>query len=299
MYIGIDIGGSKINSVLVKNNRVVKKRKTLIESKKSKITIVAQIYNCINFLLEDISKKQVKGIGIGVPSPVDFKNQKILNPPNLVGLTNTHLAKQVEKEFKIKTVLDNDSNCFVLAESILGGGKNQQIIAGLTIGTGIGGGVVINKEVFRGKNGSAAEFGHIKIPNKNRKCTCGSFGCLEAYVSAKGMVETAGDVGLRTPTKSKEITQLAKNGNNKAIKAYKITGKYLGLGLSDIVNILNPDILIIGGGISNAGNLLLAPARNTMKENIVSLLAKNTKVIKARLGENAGAIGATLLVKHI
>ncbi len=299
MYIGIDIGGSKINSVLVKKNKVIKQRKVLIKPKSNKKILIAQVFDCLDYLLSNVNKKQVKGIGLGVPGLIDFKNQKILNLPNLTDLKNVYLGKLIQKKFKIKTMLDNDSNCFSLAEAILGAGKSKNIVIGVTLGTGIGGGIIINKKIFHGSIGSAGEFGHIKITElkNSRRCSCKARGCLEAYVSTKGILKTAQELGLRGAT-PKKISDLAKNGNKKALKVYRISGKYLGIALSDLVNILNPDIIVVGGGISNVGELILRTARITMRQNIFSSKAKNTKILKSKLNKNAGAIGAGLILQY-
>ena len=235
MYIGLDIGGSKINSVLVKNRKVVKSRKVKTKSKSNRKILIAQIFDCIEYLMED----KIKGIGIGAPRPI-----------NVTALKNISLAKVVQKKFGIKTKVDNDANCFGLAEAILGAGKGFKILAGLTLGTGVGGAIIINKKIFHGASGRAGEFGHMIIEKDGRKCNCGNKGCLEAYISAN------------ISTKEKE--------------------KYLKIGVANIIEILDPDIIVIGGGLAN----------------IIALpLIKNTKVVRAKLGEDAGAIGAALLFK--
>ena len=235
MYIGLDIGGSKINSVLVKNRKVVKSRKVKTKSKSNKKVLVTQIFDCIEYLMGD----KIKGIGIGAPEPT-----------NVTALKNIDLAKMVHDKFGIKTKIDNDANCFGLAEAVLGAGKGFKILAGLTLGTGVGGAIIINKKIFHGVNGKAAEFGHMIIKKDGRKCNCGKRGCLEAYISAN------------ISTKEKE--------------------EYLEIGVVNIIKILDPDIIVIGGGLAN----------------IIALpLTKNTKIVKAKFNEDAGAIGAALLFK--
>ncbi|MCK4860173.1 MAG: ROK family protein, partial [Candidatus Omnitrophica bacterium] len=187
-----------------------------------------------------------------------------------------------------------DVNCFGIAERLLGAGKGKQNIIGLTLGTGLGGCLILKGKLFYGSQGSAGEIGHMIIKKGGWKCSCGNNGCLEAYVSTKGTMRVAKEIGCKgtIPT---EIMNLAKKGDKKAIRVYQIIGEYLGIGLANLVNMLNPDIIIIGGGIANAGKFIFNPARKTMKENVLSPLAKNTKVVKAKLGEDAGAIGAALL----
>ncbi len=292
MHTGIDIGGHKINGVLMDGNKIVKKQRVLTKSRTNKKIILEQIFDCIENLIKD-NKKKIQSIGIGVPSSVDLEKQKILGAPNVPALKKLFLAKIVQEKFKIKTRIENDANCFGLAEAIFGAGKKKKIIAGLTLGTGVGGFVIIHKKIFRGKSSRATEFGHINIASprlvrlgRSRQCTCGRKGCLEAYVSARGIMETAHEVGLEGINNSKEITDLAKKGVKKAIDVYRITGDYLGTGLEKIIKKFKPEIIIIGGGISGAGEFILNSAKKVIK---------NIKTVKTELGEDAGAIGAALL----
>lgn len=257
MTIGIDIGGINIKGVLLKGNRVIAKIKVSTKSKTNKKIILGRVFECIEDLLK---KGKVNKIGIGVAGPIDFKEKKVLNPPNVTGLKNVYLVKEVQNKFKIRTILDNDANCFALAETLLGAGKGKSLVVGLTLGTGIGGGIVMNKKLLYGADGSAGEIGHMIIKTDGRKCSCGNKGCLEV--------------------------------------SFKKDKKYLGIGLANIVNILNPDIIVIGGGVSNLGEKLLKPARKEMKKRILSPLAKNTPVVRTKLGEFSGAIGAALLRQY-
>jgi len=296
MYIGLDIGGYKINGVLMQNNKIIRKRRAATKSTSNKKIIIAQIFDCVEHLIKDLDKSKIRGIGIGAPGPIDLKRGVVLSPPNVKALSGLPLADLVQKKFKTKVILDNDVNCFGIAEGILGAGKGKQNIIGLTLGTGVGGCLILRGRLFHGRDGSASEIGHMIIKKDGWKCSCGNEGCLEIYVSARGIIRIAKEIGCRgaTPT---EIMELAKKGNKKAIKVYQVLGEYLGVGLANLVNILNPDIIIIGGGIANAKELLFNPARKVMRKNILSPLAKNTKVVRAKLGEDAGAIGAALLLK--
>jgi len=298
MTIGIDIGGTNIKGVLLSNNKVVAKVRILTKSKSNKKILVNQIFECVNKLIKN--RKGVKKIGIGVAGPVDFKNQRVLNPANVTALKGLYLGRLIKEKFTpylgkgMGAVIDNDVHALVLAEAILGAGKNKNLIAGLGLGTGVGGGIVINKKILYGAGGTAGEIGHTTIEDNGRKCTCGARGCLEAYISERGIRETAKEVfGRKIDTIS--LFKMAKKGDKKAIKVWKIAGQYLGIGLANIVDELNPDIIVIGGGIAGAGEFLLGPTKEQMKKNILSPLAKNTKVVRAGLGDYAGAIGAALL----
>ena len=302
MNIGIDIGGTNIKGVLMSGKKVIAKTKILTKSKSNKKILIAQIFECIESMRKacylDLGQgahtNKIKGIGIGVAGPIDFENQKILNPPNVVGLKNLELGKIIQEKFKIKTLIDNDVHCMVLAETLLGAGKGKKMVVGLGLGTGVGGGIVIEGKIVYGKSGTAGEIGHTTIDRFGRKCNCGQRGCLETYINEKGIRKTAKEIFNRE-IDTITLFEMAKKGNKKAIKVWEITGKYLGIGLANLVDILNPDIIIVGGGIANAGEFLLVSARKEMRKNILSPLAKDIKLVRARLGEFAGAIGAGLL----
>jgi len=292
MTIGIDVGGTNIKGVLLNNNKTFKKVRFKINSKSNKNLIIAQIFEVIETLKK--RQKKINKIGIGVAGPVDFKNQKVLNPPNIPGLKNIYLGKIIKKKFGVKTVIDNDVHCLVLAETILGAAKGKKSVVGLALGTGVGGGIILNGKIIHGAKGTAGELGHMTIKKGGWKCKCGSRGCLEAYICERGQEKTAKEI-LGKSMSSIALQKSAEKGNKKALKAWDIIGENLGIGLANIVDTLNPEIIIIGGGLAWAGDLLLRPAKETMGENALSPLAKKTKVVRAKLGKFAGAIGAALL----
>jgi len=287
--LGVDIGRTKINFVLLKNWRVIKRQKVF--TPKSKKRIIKTIEGNIKKLIINIPKRDILGIGLGVPGPLNKKGDLVLNPPNLKSLRNCPLAKIIEKDLKLKTRMENDVNCFTLAEAILGAGKNQEIVVGVTLGSGIGGGIVIRKKIFRGAFGSAGEVGHMTIKSDGFKCSCGNQGCFEEYASEKFFKRKSKLLPL-------EIEKKAKQGDKKAQKIYREFGQNLGLGLTNIVNILDPDIIVIGGSIAKAGSLILSPAKKEVKKRVLSPQSKKfVKIRVAKLGEFSGAIGAALLLK--
>ena len=273
--------------------KVIAKIKTGTKSKNDRNVLLAQIFNCINNLRKG---RKLEKIGIGVAGPVDFKKQMILNPPNLPALKNLRLGKIIAEKFKTKAVIEHDVNCFVLAEAILGAGRNYKSVFGITMGTGVGGGLVIDKKIYRGGYSSAGEIGHTTIEKNGRQCRCGNRGCLEAYINDRGIKETAQEIFKKRIDKMRTFDDLAKKKDRRAIKLYEIVGKYLGIGLANLVDMLSPDIIIVGGGIMRAGKFILGPARKEMKKNILSSGAKKTKLLKSKIGRFAGAIGASLLI---
>ncbi len=287
--IGVDIGKTKISFVLLKNWRVISRQKVF--TPKNKKGIIKTVEENIKKLINDIPKRDILGIGIGAPGPLNKKGDLVLNPPNLKSLKNCPLAKIIEKDLKIKTRMENDVNCFTLAEAILGAGKNQETVVGITLGSGIGGGIVIKKKIFRGAFGSAGEIGHMVIKSDGFKCSCGNQGCFEEYASEKFLKRKSKLLPL-------ELERKAKKGDKKAKRIYQELGRNLGIGLTNIINILDPDIIVIGGSIAKAGSLILNPAKKEVEKRVLSPQSKKSVKIKvAKLGEFSGAIGVALLLK--
>lgn len=289
--VGIDIGATKINTILMdRKARIIRKIK--IPTPKKKKNIIKKVVECASYVMTSFNKREILGIGIGVPSPLNQKKDSLLRPPNLPALKNTRLPKIIQQMLNLKTVMENDAACAALAESRFGACRGIKNFVCLTLGTGIGGGIIINGNFYSGR-GNAPEPGHLTINEAGHRCTCGSMGCLGEYASARGIKRIAKKFGLsqKEPVK---IEQLAKTGNKKAIAVYKEFGRLLGIGLSDVVKMLDPDVIILGGGISKAAPLFLQTAK---KEMCKRTLFKPCEVRASRL-RDAGAIGAACLLLY-
>lgn len=288
-FIGIDVGASKINGVVF-DGKVKKKVVQDILIRTDRRKILHQLKDITRKLLD--SYPNIKGIGLGVPGPLNVEKGLILDPPNIRGLHNVYLVKEIEKEFKIKTLLENDANCAALGESLYGVGSVlplKKVLVMLTLGSGVGGGIVMDNKIYRGSTGSAGELGYMTIDSGGAECDRGFKGCFEAYTSQKFIKRLS-------KFNPEELREKARKGDKNSIKIFLEMGYWLGIGLSNIANILDPDIIVVGGGISQAGDLILKSARKEMKKRIFSpLTKKNIKVIKAKLGQDAGAVGAASL----
>lgn len=278
--IGIDIGATKISFVLLKNQKIIKKRK--IATPKNRIGLIKGIKDN----LKDFPK--INKIGLAVAGALDIKKGIVLKSPNLKYLNKFPLVKFLEKELKTKIIIENDANCFALAETVLGAGKNKNIVLGITLGSGLGGGLVINKKIYHGAFNTAIEPGHQTINFNGPKCKCGNIGCWEEYCSAKFF--------KRKGYSASELAEKAKQKDKKALAIFREYGKYLGIGLINIIDLIEPEIIVIGGGISQAGSYFLKEAKKEIKERAFSPLAKKyTKIEISKLGEFSSAIGAGLL----
>jgi len=274
MVLGIDVGGYDVLAVLVKDWKVVKRKRYKIKSKSRD--------EIIGIVLELIEEFKPKYVGIGVPGIIE--NGKVIFSANIPSLNGFHIANFIERKTGTKVKIENDVNCFALGEYF----RRKKDLVGITIGTGLGGGIIINGKIYHGRR-DAGEFGHMTIIAKGRKCSCGNRGCLEEYVSERAFKREAKKVFGKKMT-PKEIYFLAKKGNRKAKQIFENIGRFLGVGLANIANVLNPELIVIGGGISKAGKLLLEPARKEMKKRLV---VSQPKIVLGR--EDSAAFGAAIL----
>lgn len=288
MIIGMDLGGTKIAGVLTTpSGKVLMEVQTPTEAGKGKKQVLENIKKAIHMLIRS-QKVTIRAIGIGAPGPVYYEKGVVVGAPNLPGWTRVPLKKILEREFKVSVFVDNDANCAALAEAWFGAGKFARHFIYLTVSTGIGGGIIIDKKLYRGANGSAGEFGHMIIDSRGPRCGCGKIGCLEAFASGSALKKKTGLDAL-------SLELAARQGDRKAIEAIEEMGHYLAIGIANLVNIFNPEMVIIGGGLSNMRELLLNPVKGEFKKYALSLPAKSVKIVQAKLKTKAGALGAAAL----
>ncbi|MFH1509777.1 MAG: ROK family protein [Candidatus Nealsonbacteria bacterium] len=288
--IGIDIGGTRTAVLFLKNRKVIKRK--MIATPKDKITMIRELKRAIEEIILPIDKSKVRGIGIAVAGSVDSQKGIILVSPNLLWLKNLALARILEQKLGIPVKMDNDANCFALAEATLGAGKGVKNLVGITLGTGVGGCIILDGKIYHGAHGLAGEIGHIIVIENGRKCACGLRGCLEQYASSQYMLWKAKDL-----SSTEEIAKRARMGNKKFLKIYAEVGYYLGIGLVDIINAWDPEMIIIGGGLIHGWQWILPSIKKEIKKDFFPS-ARMVKIKKAELGgDYAGSIGAALLFK--
>ncbi|MFC1727881.1 ROK family protein [Nanoarchaeota archaeon] len=284
--IGVDVGGTKIRAGLFRNDRLIKALQVKTLAKQGKNKVINKIINVVDLISEGVSKKQIKGIGVGMPGPLDSKKGIIHNPPNLPGWKNVPIKNILRKRTGLKVVVDNDANCLALGVSKT---KKCDNLVCLTLGTGVGGGIMINNEIYTGK-GSAGELGHIIIKKEGLKCTCGNVGCLEEYVSARAIKRIAKQLKLKV-TDPLGVELLAKK-NKEAKQVYEQIAIDLAAGIKTINHAFNPDTIALGGGIAKAEHLI---KKQLIKELKKDKLMKSPKIIFVK-DPNAGVIGAASLL---
>ena len=291
LKIGVDIGGTEIKAGLVdKKGNVIKKVVVLTEADQGKNVVIENILKAISLVLKAKRFRKNPPIGVGCPGPLDHKKGIIGDSLNLP-LKNVRLLDIIKKRFKTKVALDNDANCFILGEALYGSGKGCNNLIGLTLGTGVGGGIVINKEIYRGK-GNAAELGHITIKFNGMIASCGNDGCIEEYVSGRGLIRLAESFGLRVE-EPLDIYNLALKKNPSAIHLFKEMGIYLGIEIANLVNIFDPDKVILGGSVSGAWNFFSSSLKDEVKKRAIN----KSQIVRGKLGKNAGIVGAAALVR--
>ncbi|MDP3981640.1 MAG: ROK family protein [Chlamydiota bacterium] len=304
--VGVDVGGTYIKFACVDaSGRLLEfhKIKTPVDSERAVMMdhIVDGIRHCAK-----IMKREVQDVGIGVPGCVDFDKGFIHTLVNIPGWDDVPLADILKEKLGCRVFVDNDVNVMALGELHFGAAKKGRNVIALTLGTGVGGALIIDTRLYRGSSTTAGEIGHMVVEKDGFPCNCGSWGCLERYVGNKYLVEQVeeakddfpnsilfhDDTLVITPI---EIEKAALKGDTLAMSIWEIAGTYLGIVIAGLVNFVNPDIIVIGGGVALAGDLILNPVRREIASRSMKRPREAVQVLPAELGENAGVIGAATL----
>jgi len=307
--VGIDLGGTYIKFGLVDESGQILKKGQIptLGERKSRDIVLSQMHKAVETVIEN----EIAGIGIGTPGVVD-NDGVVFESPNLPDWHNLPLKAIFADRWNVPIVVENDVNSITWGEYLFGAGKGCRTIICLTLGTGVGGGMVINGALLRGANYSAAEIGHITVDYKGRKCGCGSIGCVEAYVGRDYIIREVvrkindgrktvitdlvnNDLSKITP---KIISEAWEKGDALAEETWIEVGTALGAHLAGLVNLVNPDRIILGGGIAQAGEILFATVRKIISERSMKVLSRNVTVVSAGLGTDAGIVsGAALILR--
>ncbi|RLE39016.1 hypothetical protein DRJ17_02375 [Candidatus Woesearchaeota archaeon] len=288
--LGLDIGGTKIEGAIISDKgKIFDKYRTETHAEKSRLAIV----NNITTVIKKLINTEIIGIGLGVPGFVD-KHGKILFMPNISKLINFNIKTYLEKKFKLPIKIDNDANCFTLAEHLYGAGRGYDNMIGLILGTGIGAGIIINGKIYAGKTGSAGEFGHCIIDPTADEIHRNYKGDFESFCSGPNIVARYKEAGGKNQDVTVEHILKLKSSDSVAKQIRKETIKYLAIGVGNIINSLNPDIIVFGGGVSNAN--FYRDLKHELKRYTIPEPLKHVKILKNKLGGDSGVIGAASLV---
>lgn len=305
-FIGLDLGGTNLKYALGTETAeiIVRSSKPSLADQNQE-RIFENMFSAVDELLEEAKKRNetVNAIGVGSPGCVDFKTGKLSgSTPNFEHWANAPIKKNFEDRFDLPTWADNDANLMALAESRKGAGRDYNTLLCATLGTGIGGGLIINNELYRGVHYSAAEIGHIIIDYNGKPCNCGNRGCLEAYTAAPAMVERYRKKLKRTGVlfdfeglTTQLIFQKAEMNEDLAKETINEACDYLGAGLASVVNTIDPDIVILGGGVAEAGAEFIQRIEQVVKQYALKPIARKLKVVKGELNLDAGIVGGILL----
>jgi glucokinase len=312
--IGVDLGGTTTKLAFVtETGEIIEKWEIPTDVSDEGKKIIGNIAQAIREKLAGLgkTKEDILGIGMGAPGPADLKKGIIYEAVNL-GWKNEYPIKQsLEYEISLPVVIDNDANCAALGEMWRGAGNGARDLVCVTLGTGVGGGVIANGDIVQGTKGAAGEIGHITaVPEGGAPCNCGKSGCLETIASATGIVrialenlkqhQTGGELyqlyQQNGTVTAKDVFDAARNDDSLAKSVVNEVAYHLGMALANIANMLNPEKIVIGGGVSKAGDVLLKPVSDYFQKHAFPRVASSTKLVLATLGNDAGVIGAAWLV---
>jgi glucokinase-like ROK family protein len=310
--IGVDVGVHQARFALTNlNAEIVEMKEVSIEPGIEKDSFLNLLKKHIAFLLEQrtVAREKILGIGIGMHGIVDCEQGIAIYAPNLY-LKNIPLKEVLEREFQVPVLVENDARAMALGESWFGNGKDVDDIICINVGIGIGAGIIMNNKLFRGENGIAGEVGHTIIDLNGPRCTCGNYGCLQtlaAHEGIKHLVRKEISLGKRTKIlelingntndiNGKIVHEAAMQGDAVAIQVLETVGRYLGIACTNLINLINPKRILIGGGISKAGDWILQPLKEIVQQRALTEEAKQTDIMQTSLGDMATVVGAVTLV---
>ncbi|WP_420450043.1 ROK family protein [Candidatus Palauibacter sp.] len=316
--IGVDLGGTaiKVGAVPVDGGTVLGMRSLPTDAHIGAKFVVDRIVSMILDVKRDATREggfgedAILGVGMGAPGPLDRETGTVVETPNL-GWRNFPLRDLIVKGTGFEAELDNDANAATLGEWWRGAGRGVDHLVGVTLGTGIGGGLMLDGELYHGASDVAAEIGHMTIDSTGRKCGCGNYGCLEAYASGPAIASRAVD-GLKAGAESmlpalvegdlraitaETVSDAIVAGDEYAGDVMRETARYLGTGLANLINVLNPEMIVVSGGVTRAGRHLFDPLRREVRKRAFRPAAEACRIVRTELGGMAGVIGAAAVFR--
>ena len=305
--VGVDLGGTNIvvGTVAQDGSEILGIESAPTAAEKGADAVVDRIVELVRRTISKAPGKEIVGVGIGSPGPLDTKTGVVILTPNL-GWHNMPLRDRVAAGVGLPTELDNDANCAVFGEWWRGAARGTDHVVGLTIGTGIGGGIVLNGDIYHGASDMAGEIGHMTIDSMGRRCKCGNYGCLEAYASGPQIAARAVE-GIESGAESalpryvggdlskvtaQTVYEAAHDGDEYALEVVRDTAKFLGAGVASILNIFNPQVVVICGGVTLAGDKLFLPLRSEVQRRAFKPAVDVCRIVPGELTGTAGVWGA-------
>ena len=310
--VGVDLGGTKIAVAVISEDggRMAGFRSESTPVDAGPEGVVVEIGKLVDEAIQRARASEgdgieIIGMGIGAPGPLDTKSGVVLLTPNL-GWKDMPLRDRMKELTGLDAALDNDANCAVLGETWKGAARAGRIVIGVTIGTGIGGGIVVGGKLYHGASDVAGEFGHMTIDSTGRRCGCGNYGCLEAYASGPAIARRAVEAveagtesalashadGILDNVTAETVFRAAEAGDELAIEVVRETARFLGTGIANLVNALNPEMVVICGGVTRAGDALLNPLRTEVRKRAFKPAVDACRIVPGELKDTAGVYGA-------
>jgi glucokinase len=316
--VGVDLGGTNIaaGALPIDGSAVLAFGSRLTRAELGDVAVADRIVEAIEDVIADVMKEtgaarsDFLGVGLGAPGPLDREKGIVIVAPNL-GWRNFPLRDRIASAVKLPATLDNDANCATVGEWWCGAARGARNVVGLTIGTGIGGGLILNGDLYHGSSDVAGEIGHTTIDSTGRRCKCGNYGCLEAYASGPAIAERArealaGDEASMLPRMvggdlekitARTVYDASLRGDETAREVVRETARFLGTGLANLLNIVNPDVVVLAGGVTEAGDALFEPLRAEVKRRAFRPAVEACRIVPGMLGGSAGVVGAVATFK--
>lgn len=304
--IGIDLGGTKISGAVADFKGDMLSQYTIpTKAEEGEAAVLQRIITVVEKVIEEsnVDKEKIVSIGIGSPGPLDAKKGMIITTPN-IPFKNFNIVKPLVDRFNIPTYLDNDANVAAIGEYVFGAGKCTDNMVFITVSTGIGGGAVLNGKIYRGNTCNALEIGHMTLEKDGPRCNCGNYGCAEALASGTAIAKAAREQvenGINTSLSNYEkitayeVFKEAAKGDTVSQNVLNKALNYLGICVANIITSFDPEIVIIGGGVSKGGNIVFEKVNEVVKKRCFKSMFESTKIVPAALGTDAGVKGAVAL----
>lgn len=295
--IGVDVGPNTIDCLLTDlSGRVLTRSTNKLNGNLTNEKLLTKLKEIIHNIINSISNpEKIIGIGVAMHGVVDVDHGLSLFAPNLK-LSNIPIKDELEKEFDLVVKVENDARAMALGESWFGKHGTPLSMLAVNIGSGVGAGVIINGKLFHGANDLAGEVGHMTIDLNGDICDCGNQGCLQTFATGAAIVKRANQMSSNHVESGEEVYELAKSGQKEYISILQETGKIIGIGLTNLIHIINPELIVLGGGVTKSENYLLDPLKREIKSRGLTEGAMNTKVMISKLGDDATLLGAVALV---
>jgi glucokinase len=307
LIIGVDLGGTNVRSAVVDHaGRVTDNARLSVAGSGTAEVVINRVVACVNQTLDRCGHEHIRGIGVGTPGLIKAETGTIVYAPNVPGWVDLPLQTILEERFGLPVSIENDANAAGIGEHWVGGGAGYKNMVCLTLGTGVGGAIIFDNRVWRGSNGAGGEVGHITVVENGAVCGCGAPGCLEAYASAPAIARQAREAlesgavsllndrcgGDRSRIDAAMIAEAARDGDRVATDVMYRAATLLGIAVAGLTNLLNPEMFVIGGGVVNAGDLIFDPIWEQIDRIAYKWSASILKIVPAKLGDDAGIIGA-------